>query len=210
MIIIEQLLLYIIIVAFCHNMEILLESLKLGIAPSLVVALYLTINKYIDSKKEEKQAKLNTSIVQSFNKLNTFLDYITKDLIEKENDKCTNSIKNAFQRMENSILKYSNHTIINNNIEINKKNIIDNIHHLINTEYYNLYNILLLYSTNKYDLVDYMDIKWKDELYDDITEIIFDKNFTKEQKIYNLQNKINIRITDYSVNLLNKYTEYER
>ena len=93
-------------------MELLLESLKLGIAPSIVVAIYLTINKYIDNKKEAKQAKLNNDIVVSFNKLNTFLDHITKNIIEKESDKCNNAIKNAFQRMENMILKYVNHIIL--------------------------------------------------------------------------------------------------
>lgn len=199
-----------IIVALFFIMEILLESLKLGIAPSIVVAIYLTINKFIDNRKEEKQAKLNGDIVTSFNKLNNFLDYITKDLIEKESDKCNSAIKNAFQRMENTILKHCNYTIINNNVDLNKKNIIDNVHHLINTEYYNLYNVLLLHSSGKNNLIDYMNLDWKQELFDDIADIIFNHELNKEQKIYSLQNKINLRITDYSVIVINKYTENER
>ena len=162
-----------IIVALFFIMEILLESLKLGITPALVVAIYLTINKFIDSRKEEKQTKLSNDVIQSFNKLNTFLDYITKDIIEKESEKRNISIKHAFLKMENELLKYANNTIINNNININKKSIIDNLHHLINTEYYNLYNILLLYSSSKIDLIEYIDTIWKDEIYNDVYGIIF-------------------------------------
>lgn len=191
-------------------MELLLESLKLGIAPSIVVAIYLTINKYIDNKKEAKQAKLNNDIVVSFNKLNTFLDHITKNIIEKESDKCNNAIKNAFQRMENMILKYVNHTIINNNVEVNRKHIIDNVHHLVNAEYYNLYNVLMLYSTEKMDLTECANVVWKDELFGDVTEIVFNNELTKEQKIYSLQNKIDFRINDYMVNVLNHYAEYDK
>ena len=199
-----------IIVALFFIMEILLDSLKLGITPALVVAIYLTINKFIDSRKEEKQTKLSNDVIQSFNKLNTFLDYITKDIIEKESEKRNISIKHAFLKMENELLKYANNTIINNNININKKSIIDNLHHLINTEYYNLYNILLLYSSSKIDLIEYIDTIWKDEIYNDVYGIIFNEELTKEQKIYTLQNKINIRISDYSINVINKYTEDER
>ena len=199
-----------IIVAFIFIMELLLESLKLGVAPSIVVAIYLTINKYIDNKKEAKQAKLNNDIVVSFNKLNTFLDHITKNIIEKESDKCNNAIKNAFQRMENMILKYVNHTIINNNVEINRKHIIDNVHHLVNAEYYNLYNVLMLYSTEKMDLTECANVVWKDELFSDVTEIVFNNALTKEQKIYSLQNKIDFRINDYMINVLNHYAEYDK
>ena len=56
-------------------MELLLESLKLGVAPSLVVAIYLVINKIIDNKKESQSAKINQNIVENFNKLNNFLKY---------------------------------------------------------------------------------------------------------------------------------------
>ena len=194
---------------FSYIMEILLESLKFGITPAIVVAIYLTINKILVDRKEAQEAKLSNDIVQSFNKLNTFLDHITKDIIARESDKCNSAIKNAFQRLENMILKYVNHTIINNNVEINRKHIIDNVHHLINAEYYNLYNTLMLYSTEKLDLTKYMNVIWKDELFNDVTEIVFNADLTKEQKIYSLQNKIDFRVNDYMINVLNRYTEHE-
>lgn len=194
---------------FSYNMEILLESLKFGITPAIVVAIYLTINKILTDRKEAQQAKLSNDIIQSFNKLNIFLDHITKDIIDKESDKCNSAIKNAFQRLENMILKYINHTIINNNVEVNRKHIIDNVHHLVNAEYYNLYNTLMLYSTEKLDLTKYMNVVWKDELFNDVTEIVFNTDLSKEQKIYSLQNKIDFRVNDYMINVLNRYTEHE-
>lgn len=194
---------------FSYIMEILLESLKFGITPAIVVAIYLTINKILTDRKEAQQAKLSNDIIQSFNKLNIFLDHITKDIIDKESDKCNSAIKNAFQRLENMILKYINHTIINNNVEVNRKHIIDNVHHLVNAEYYNLYNTLMLYSTEKLDLTKYMNVVWKDELFNDVTEIVFNTDLSKEQKIYSLQNKIDFRVNDYMINVLNRYTEHE-
>ena len=108
-------------------MEILVESLKGGIAPAIVIAIYLIIVKIIDSKKESKQIKLNAEVVDCFAKLNKFLNYITEDIIDKEGDKCTNAIKSSFKACANSIIKFSINTIINNNIDINKETIIDNI-----------------------------------------------------------------------------------
>lgn len=191
-------------------MDIFFESLKLGVAPSIVVAVYLTINKFIESKKEEKQAKLNSSLVASFSKLNNFLDYFTKDIIDKESDKCVNAIRNAFERFENAIIKYAITTIINNNVDINKENIEENILHLVNSEYYNIYNTLLLYTTVNHNLTKYINITWKDEICNDLKEVIFNKTFTKEQKIYILNNKLNIKINDYATNILNHYKENDK
>ena len=151
----------------CFNMEVLLESLKLGVAPSIVVLIYLLINKYFDTKKESKQVKLTSDIIDNFNKLNNFLEYITKDIILKDNDKRNVGIKNAFDRFENNILKFSISTIIHNNVEHNKENIIDNINHTVCSEFDSLYNTLSLYSSSKYDVVKNLDTKWKEELIND-------------------------------------------
>lgn len=186
-----------IIVAFITFMELLLESLKLGIAPSLVVAVYLVLNKVIDHKKEIKSAKVNESIVASFNKLNNFLTYVTDDIIARESDRRDMAIKNTFDRFENVIIKFGVYTIINNNIEINKDNILDNAKHTIMSEYYALQSALSLYSPDKVNLSSYINTDWQDELYKDVIGIIFKEKFTKEQKIYALYNKISIRINEY-------------
>lgn len=178
-------------------MDLILESLKLGVIPSLVVAIYLLLNKIIENKKESKQLKLSQDIINGFSKLNNFLTYMTEDLIAKEADRRDLAIKNSFDRFENEIIKFGIYTIINNNIKINKDNILDNTKHMVLSEYYALQSALTLYSPDKINLSEYINKSWQDELYEDITTIIFKEGFTKEQKIYNLYNKINLRINEY-------------
>ena len=186
-------------------MEILLESLKLGIAPSIVVAIYLVLNKVIEARKESKQAKVNINVVESFNKLNNFLDYITKDIIAKESDRRDLAIKNAFDRFENSIVKFSLTTIVNNHIDINKENILDNAKHTILSEFYALQSALSLYSPEESNLSSYIKIDWQDEIYKDIIDIIYKEKFTKDQKIYALYNKVNIRVNEYKSIILKEH-----
>lgn len=188
-------------------MDILIESLKLGVAPSIVVLIYLVINKILDTKKESKQAKLNNNIIDSFNKLNAFLDYITKDIINKDADKRNVGIKNAFERFENNVTKFAISTIIHNNIEINKDAIIDNTKHIISSEFYSLYNTLALYSTTKFSIIEHVEPKWKEDLTNDIIDIIFKNNFTKEQKIYNICNKLEIKLNEYKTKLLMQHID---
>ena len=186
-------------------MEILLESLKLGIAPSIVVAIYLVLNKIIEARKESKQAKVNINVVESFNKLNNFLDYITKDIIAKESDRRDLAIKNAFDRFENSIVKFSLTTIVNNHIDINKENILDNAKHTILSEFYALQSALALYSPEESNLSTYVKVDWQDEIYKDIIDIIYKEKFTKDQKIYALYNKVNIRVNEYKSIILKEH-----
>lgn len=187
----------VIIVAFIYIMEILLESLKLGVTPALVVLLYLVFNKIIENKTKSKQVIITNNIVESFTKLNNFLDYFTKNIINKEFDKCDLGIRHSFDKLKGRLLEESILIIINNNIVINKQNIIDNITHLINGEYYVLTNNLTLYSTHYNNLSQYLSIDWKKELYDDLTNVIFNIELNKEQKIYTVNNKLNTRINEY-------------
>lgn len=178
-------------------MEILLESLKLGVTPALVVLVYLVFNKIIDNRNKSKQILLNNNVVESFNKLNTFLDYFTKNIINKEIDKCDIGIRHSFDKLRSSLLDFSIITIINNNVSLNKANIVDNITHLINGEYYVLINNLNLYTTHTMNIANYVSEDWKKEIYDDMVSIIFNCELTKEQKIYTITNKLNTRIGEY-------------
>ena len=178
-------------------MDILLQSLKLGIAPSLVVAIYLLINKILEDRKESKQAKLSSQVIESFAKLNNFLDYFTKNIINKEIDKCEVGIRHSFDKLKSTLLEESIIVIINNNIVANKKNIITNVQHLVNGEYYVLKNNLKLYTTHYVNVSEFVSEDWKKELYDDIVDIIFNMEFTKDQKIYSLQAKLDSTINEY-------------
>lgn len=191
-------------------MDILSDALKLGVTPAIIVVIYLIITKIIETRKESKRIILNAEVVTCFTKLNGFLDYFTKDIINKETDKCNFAIKNSFKALANTVIKHCTYTIISNNIELNKEIIIDNIQRVVNTEFSNLYSNLYLYNVNGNKVTDYIDNKWKDEMINFLIDIIYTSNLTKEQKLYNLNNKCNIRINDYCILVCNKYMEHGR
>lgn len=48
-----------------------------------------------------------------------------------------------------------------------------------------------------YKLCGYMKPEWKTEIDEDVIEIIYNNKFSKEEKLYNINNKINIKIDGY-------------
>lgn len=48
-----------------------------------------------------------------------------------------------------------------------------------------------------YKLCGYIKPEWKTEVNEDIVEIIYNNKFSKEEKLYNINNKINIKIDGY-------------
>jgi hypothetical protein len=170
----------------------LLESLRLGITPGIIVLIYLIIIKVIDTKKESNAVKINKEITECFRKLNSFLDYITKDILNDAEEKRDYAIKNSFKAFANSIIRHATSVIIANNIDNNKENIIENIRYTVDSNYYRLYNLMFLYK-----LCGYIKSEWKTEVNEDIVEIIYNNKFSKEEKLYNINNKINIKVDEY-------------
>lgn len=170
----------------------LLESLRLGITPGIIVLIYLIIIKIIDTKKESNTVKINKEVIECFRKLNSFLDYITKDILNDAEEKRDYAIKNSFKTFANSIIRYATSVIIANNIDNNKENIIENIRYIVNSNYHRLYNLMFIYK-----LCNYIKPEWKTEVNEDIVEIIYNNKFSKEEKLYNINNKINIKVDDY-------------
>lgn len=195
-------------------MEWLFKGFEYGWLPTLVIFTYLVITKILDNKKEreanKKTIKVNAELLDTVNKLNSFLTYITKDIIEKEDDRCVSSIKTAFKGMAYAIVKFSTFTIIANNVIHNRGNIIDNIKHTVYGEFASLYNELILYSSDAKHIVDYINSDWKENIVEDITNIIFDESATKEQRIYNIHNKITIRTTDFINEVTSKYLKDDK
>lgn len=173
-------------------MEELLESLRLGIIPGIIVLIYLIIIKVIDTKKESNAVKINKEITECFRKLNSFLDYITKDILNDAEEKRDYAIKNSFKAFANSIIRHATSVIIANNIDNNKENIIENIRYIVDSNYHRLYNLMFLYK-----LCSYIKPEWKTEVNEDIIEIIYNNKFSKEEKLYNINNKINIKVDEY-------------
>ena len=189
-------------------MEILLHTLEQGIAPAIIVLVYLLIVRYFDHKKEikkqeleadekRKTIKINSELLDCFNNLNAYLKQITAGVLDKEDDKCDAAIRSSFKAMGQSLAKFAVFTIISNNVKINRENIIDNIDTTVYSEFASVYNELALYSYNNSKIIDAIKDSWKQELINDLKNIIFDDNLDKENKIYIINNKINLRINNY-------------
>lgn len=199
-------------------MEYIFRSLEYGIVPTLIVLAYLLVTRYFDNKKELKKlekeqeeakrtVKINAEILDAFNELNTYLKHITKDIVKIENDKCVAAIKSSFRSMNFGLTRFATFTIINNNIDVNSDTIKDNILSTIEAEYITVYNELLLYRDDDKFVADYMKGEWKEQLAKDMIGIIFNRELTKEQRIYNITNKLGINIAKYSNYINNKYIE---
>lgn len=48
-----------------------------------------------------------------------------------------------------------------------------------------------------YKTCGYIKPEWKTEISEDVVEIIYNDEFSKEEKLYNINNKINIKIDGY-------------
>ena len=100
-------------------MDILQEALTQGIALAIIIAVYLIIIKNIDQKKESNQAKINSKLVDSISKIGDFIDSITKNIVDKDKEKCKNAINNSLKSSAYSLIKFVTNTLINNHIDIN-------------------------------------------------------------------------------------------
>lgn len=190
------------------TMDILLESFSNGIIPGIIILIYLVIVRYFDHRKDiekqraeteekKKTVKINTEILDCFNNLNDYLKKLTVGVLDREEDKCEAAIRSSFKAMGQSLAKFAVFTIISNNVKQNRENIIDNIDTTVYSEFATVYNELSLYSYKNTKLIDAIKDSWKQELINDLKNIIFDENSTKENKIYNIHNKLNLRINNY-------------
>lgn len=184
-------------------MDILSESLKQGIAPAIVVAIYLIITKIIDSRKESKQIKLNTELVESITNINNFIISITKDIIDKEKIKCQRAVEDSMYAAGMRLINFVSTTIINNHVETNKENILSNIHNIVTTEYYSVYSTLSMYVVNNKKISKSLKPSWIEDVKKDMIDIVYNTNLAKEDKIMAFTNKINIRFQSYSTYINN-------
>lgn len=183
-------------------MELLKESLAAGIIPGLIVAIYLIINKIIDSKKEIKQAKVSEDLVLAINKLINFVDNVTKNILEKDNEKNTVGIESILTSNVKVILEFVISTIINNNIEKKKKIIISNITEIINDEFYKSRHAINIY-TNRSDANTVVKKEWKDEIINFIISNLFNTVMSKEDRIIIITKGLNIKFNNYKTFIKN-------
>ncbi len=184
-------------------MDLLNNAIQQGIAPAIVVAIYLIITKFIDSKKENAQIKLNSELTKSINTINNFIVTITKDIIEKDKEKCKNAINDSIYAFGMKLMNFVATTIINNHIDANKTNIIANIHNIVNGEYYAMYSALSIYVVNDIRVSDMLKTEWISSIEKDMIDIIYKTNLSKEDKILSFNNKINIKLHSYISDVIN-------
>lgn len=185
-------------------MQLIQDALAQGIAPAIVVVIYLIIVKVLDNRKEKAQTKLNAEFTKSINAISNFLEKITHTIIDKDKEKCRIAIKDAFNSSAMALTTFVSRTIVNNNIDVNKDAILSNIHNLVSGEFYNIYFTLSLYQYDGIKASDNLDRKWIKEVEDDMISCIFNTNLSKEDRITSFYNKINIHVQSYVTYVINK------
>ena len=185
------------------KMELIEEALAQGITPAIVVAIYLIITKIIDNRKENVQIKLSTELTKSINAISSFLTDITKNIIEKDKDKCKAAIEDTMFSSAMRLINFVSTTIINNHIEANKENVIANIHNIVNTEFYSVYATLSLYKINGVKASDALNKDWMEIIEKDMFDIVYNSSLSKEDKILTFINKINLKFQSYVTHMTN-------
>lgn len=136
-------------------------------------------------------------------KLNTVLDKTFRDAELKENSKVKNVIMLAFNHFLNDVFEYASQVIIDNNIEVNKDLICDNIHKQVSTEYYKLFSILSAYEINEIGLASKLKTEWIDEITKQCISIIYNGQLS-DTRIDQLKTKLKLDVEEYSIYLNNK------
>lgn len=185
------------------QMELIEEALAQGITPAIVVAIYLIITKIIDNRKENVQIKLSTELTKSINAISSFLTDITKNIIEKDKDKCKAAIEDTMFSSGMRLINFVSTTIINNHIEANKENVIGNVHNIVNAEFYSVYATLSLYKINGVKASDALNKDWMEIIEKDILDVIYNSKLEKEDKILSFTNKINLKFQSYVTHMTN-------
>lgn len=184
-------------------MDILNSAIQQGIAPAIVVAIYLIITKFIDSKKDNAQIKINSELTKSINTISNFIITITKNIIEKDKEKCKNAINDSMCAFGMRLMNFVSATIVNNHIDTNRANIIANIHNIVNGEYYTMYSALSVYVINDIRVSDVLEKEWMTSIEQDMIDIIYGVNLSKEDRILSFNNKINLKLQSYITYVIN-------
>lgn len=184
-------------------MDIFGDALKQGIAPAIVVAIYLIITKIIDSRKENLQTKLSTELTKSINLISNYIVDISKNIIEKDKAKCKIAVEDSMYASGMKLINFVSTTLVSNHIIENKDNILANIHNLVSAEYYNIYSTLSLYIIDDKKVSEYLQKEWIASIEEDIKHVIYNTNLNNEDKILAFTNKINIKIQSYITYIIN-------
>lgn len=170
----------------------LTTAFEQGIIPGIVVAIYLIAIKIIDSKKKNP-----------LNEIAKLLELVTKDIIDRDKEKAKQTVNISFNSIIKDLSYYVTSTVINNNVTLKKTIIEDNVKNLVSGCYYTVYSNLSMYKVGDKYLNDYMKEDWKDKLYQDMIDCIFNDQLTANDRIITFNNRIDIRVKGFESYIIN-------
>ena len=132
------------------------------------------------------------------------LNIVTRDIIEKDREKSKAVISITMVNAASECAKFVASTIITNNVDNNRDQIEYNARHLVNSVYYDAYSKLNMYRGDEDYLSHYMKEEWKEDIYGDIINIIYNKNIDSNQRILAFNKRIDIRVNDYTAYIINR------
>ena len=175
------------------KVELIQNAFEQGLVPGIVIVIYLIINKIIDSNKKDP-----------LDDIAKLLNIVTKDIIDKDREKSKAVVSIAIVNAASECAKFVASTIITNNIDNNRDQIEYNARHLVNSVYYDAYSKLNMYRGDEDYLSHYMREEWKEDIYGDIINIIYNKHIDFNQRILAFNKRVDIRVSDYTAYIINK------
>lgn len=173
-------------------MDLIGEAFKQGLIPGVVIAVVYIVEKILQVRRKDP-----------LNDIAKLLNIVTKDIIDKDRERSKSAVDIIFNNEARELAKFVQSTIINNNIDANREQISHSAKYLINSVYYNTYAKLNMYRGVDDYLGNYMEDHWKEDLYQDIMEIVYNKNIEPTKRILAYNNRIDIRVKDYSSYIIN-------
>ena len=190
--------------------EIIESALNQGLSSLITISIFLLLYKWLDNKKKTESEKFVSSISNTLDEVSksllqvsTFITDITKNIIDKDKDKCKTAIDDAMLASAMRLTIFVTNTVINNHVQTNKDNILANIHNIVNAEFYTVFSSLSLYKINGVKVSDNMKKDWMPSVEKSIIEIIFNDNLSKEDKISSFNNKISLKFQSYITYITN-------
>lgn len=190
--------------------EIIESALNQGLSSLITISIFLLLYKWLDNKKKTESEKFVSSISNTLDEVSksllqvsTFITDITKNIIDKDKDKCKTAIEDSMLASAMRLTMFVTNTVINNHIHTNKDNILANIHNIVNAEHYTVFSSLSLYKINGIKASDNMKKDWMPSVEKSIIEIVFNDDLSKEDKISSFNNKINLKFQSYITYITN-------
>lgn len=175
------------------KMELIENAFEQGLIPGIVIVVYLIINKILDNNKRNP-----------LDDIAKLLNIVTKDIIEKDREKSKDVVSITMVNAASECAKFVISTIITNNIDKNRDQIEYNARYLVNSVYYDAYSKLNMYRGDEDYLSHYMKEEWKEDIYGDIINIVYNKNLDSNQRILAFNKRVDIRVNDYTAYIINK------